>query len=169
MYSLNVPIAGEVRELTEQLRSQLLGLDTIRETKTLVLKRLDVTDEHAFSRAQKEVRDALRGTEPFRCRVTGIDHFERPTSGTKPVIFLTVEGHELERIHQRLVATFGAVPGIEGEDYRPHITLGRGGDRQTIERLLETDIDPIAVPVNRLIYWDAHRDLPCGELPLPVR
>ena len=169
MYSLNVPITGEVRALTEQLRSQLLGLDSIRETKTLVLKRLDVTDEHAFSIAQKQARDALRGTEPFRIRVTGIDQFERPVSGTGPVIFLSVESHDLEQIHGQLVSTFGAVPGVEGKDYRPHITLGRGGDRQTVERLLETDIDPIAVPVNRLIYWDARRDLPCGELRLPVQ
>ena len=169
VYSLNVAIPGEIHALTERLRPQLLTCDTIRDTKTLVVKRFPATDRDELTRAQKKTRDALRGTDPFRIRVTGVEQFEIPASGDGPVLFLAIDSPALEAIHDRLVTVFDAAPGIEGEDYRPHITIARGGDPEVVEDILQTEIEPLSVAVNRLIYWDAQRNLPTGELRLPVQ
>lgn len=156
MFSVNVPIPGEVERVATDLLSSLQHLDSIRERHTLVLKRLSGVDlpqkQIAF-----EVRQALAGAEPFEARLAGIGTFEEPATGPGPVVYLAVESPGLHKLHGRLVEAFGAVDGIEGGDYVPHITLGRGGPADAVTSIRSREIDPTTWTVTRLHLWDASR------------
>ena len=54
---------------------------------------------------------------------------------------------------------FDAVPGLEGSEYVPHVTLARGGSAGAAEALRDVDIDPIEWVVPELVVYDAvHRE-----------
>jgi hypothetical protein len=117
----------------------------------------------AFAR---EAREALAGLGPFAVRVTGVESFDRPTSGTGPVVYLAVESPGIREAHRRLCERFDPLPGLEGEDYVPHVTIARRGDAG---RLVGREIDPVEWTVERLVVWDAHRRLEVETVSLPAR
>ncbi|MDY6818949.1 MAG: 2'-5' RNA ligase family protein [Halobacteriales archaeon] len=168
MYSLNVPVPPRVTRIIDELSPLVAQLDSIREHPTLLVKRLGALEPIEFDRTEKAVRSTVTGTPTFEVAVTGIDVFREPPNGPGPVVYLAVRGSELHRLHQRLVAEFGAAEGLEGEGYVPHITLGRGGDPETIETLCDRSIESVTWTVTELLFWDARRALTAGRIPLPA-
>jgi len=145
VFSLNVPLPPAVSRLAGALRPGLTGFDRVRERHTLVCKRFGVDDVRdksggapparadALDRLRTDLRRPLAGTAPFEVAVTGVDAFESPSAGSAPVVYLAVESDGLVRLHRRLCAAFGAVEGIEGGDYIPHVTLARGWSAGQVE------------------------------------
>lgn len=168
MYSLNVPVPGAVSEQAWALRSHLTDFELLRDEHTLVVKRLDARTQGEFAAVERAVRDRVRGTAPFEVEVDGIDVFTSPPAGPAPVIFFAVDSPGMVALHRDLVEDFGAVEALEGDEYRPHITLARGGNPDALDAALEIDISPMSWTVERLIFWDATRELPAGEIPLPA-
>ena len=168
MYSLNVPVPGRVRRLANELHPQLAAFAHRPSDHTLLCKRLDATTPSERHRIQRQVREALAGLPPFAVRVTGIDYFENPTSGTSPVVYLAVESPGLDEAHDRLVAELGSIDGLGGDDYRPHVTLARDGRLEDAEVAAGVDVDPIEWTVDRLEFYDAHLEEPAGEIRLPA-
>ena len=179
MFSLNVPLPPAVDRLAADLHPKLSGFDRVRERHTLVCKRFGVADvrsgererdeergrgekadvpprREALDRLRERLRRPLAGTDPFEVAVTGIDVFDAPRSGSRPVVYLTVESDELVRLHRRLCAAFGAIEGIEGDDYVPHVTLARGGNPEpgAVADLVDAAFDPIRWRVHALDVWD---------------
>ncbi|WP_338726628.1 2'-5' RNA ligase family protein [Haladaptatus sp. DJG-WS-42] len=158
MYSLNVPVPGEVSRLAADLFPQLVGFDRIRERHTLLAKRLG---DEEFYTLETRLRQALSGAPAFEVQVTGIDQFDQPTRGPGPVVYLAVESPGLMDLHNRLTETFTTIDGLEGNDYTPHITLGRGGT-------LSATIEPITWTVSQLELFDAkHREV-ASRIRLPA-
>ena len=168
MYSLNVPVPGQVARLAADLAPLLSPFERVRHEHTLVLKRLGSPGPGEYSRVQLQVREALAGFPPFEARVTGLGSFEQPASGLAPVVYLAVESPGLLEAHERLLDTFPPAEGIEGEDYVPHITLARGGEMESTRRVLEQKIEPVAWAVDELVFWDAVHGGRAGRLSLPV-
>lgn len=164
MDSLNVPLPASVRREIERLRPALSGFESVRETPTLVLKRFDGSVPDAA--IESEVRLALADATPFEVSVAGLDAFEEPVAGPAPVAYLAVEGPGLERLHTRLVEAFGAVEGLEGDDYVPHVTLARGGDTGAIDSLQSVSVEPVAWTVTELWFWDARGGGRTGRIAL---
>ena len=162
MDSLNAPVPGTVRRLAGDLAPDLAAFDRVRERPGLVVKRF----ERRVDRA--DVRAALARAPAVEARVTGVDCFERPLRGPGPVVYLAVESPGLRRIHRRLVDRFGAVPGLEGEAYVPHVTLARDGPLAAAERAAAREVDPVGWTVSRLDAWDAERREAMGSIGLPV-
>ena len=160
--SLNVPVPGAVRRLAADLAPHLAPFDRIRERPTLVCKRFEAHVDRVA------VREALAGAPAFEARVVGVDYFARPERGPGPVVYLAVESPGLLRIHRRLVERFDRVPGLEGEEYVPHVTLARGGDRAAAERLAARTVDPVTWTVSRLDCWDAAHGEAVGSVGLPA-
>lgn len=167
MYSLNVPVPGQVARLATDLRPRLTGFDRVRDRHTLVLKRLGDIDGATFSSVEKSVRQALDGAPAVEAAVTGVDAFQEPVNGPAPVVYLSVESPGLLDLHRRLLAVVDPVDGLEGPDYVPHVTLARGGDSVALERVLQTSIEPVSWTVTSLEFWDAGRDERAGRLSLP--
>ncbi|MFB6086234.1 MAG: 2'-5' RNA ligase family protein [Halodesulfurarchaeum sp.] len=170
VYSLNVPIPAEIRELASQLRPALSDFDRIRpaRTRTLVLKRLPANDRREYLEAARRAREALAGTAPFEVRVTGTGVFHDPPRGPAPVGYLAVEGQGLRAIHDRLVETSGAVDTLEGPDYVPHVTLARGGPRSAADQLLARDTEPVTFTVETLEFYDSAHAERIEAIPLPA-
>ncbi|MFC7082020.1 2'-5' RNA ligase family protein [Halorussus caseinilyticus] len=168
MYSLNVPVPGEVARLAEDLRPALLGFETIRERHTLLCKRLGDAPAGGTARLREQVRTALAGAPAFEVRVSGLGSFERPPVGAGPVVYLAVESPGLRRVHDRLVGDFSAVESFEGDDYVPHVTLARGGDVETARQFIERDIESVTWTVNRLALWDATYEEEVASFSLPA-
>lgn len=168
MFSLNVPVPGEVERLAEELRPELLEFETIRERHTLLCKRLGELPAGGTPRLREQVRTALVGAPAFDVRVTGIDCFERPPVGEGPVVYLAVESPGLHRVHNRLLPEFSAVEEFQGDDYVPHITLARGGDVETAHRIAEREIEPVTWTARRLVLWDAKYREGVAEFSLPA-
>ena len=178
MFSLNVPLAPAVDRLAADLHPKLEGLDTVRERRTLVCKRFGVADVAGSDGAdgggddreatepppRAAALDRLRGrlsrplgrTAPFEVAVTGVDVFDAPAAGSAPVVYLVVESEGLVRLHERLCDAFGAVEGIEGDDYVPHVTLARGGNPEpgAVASLVDAAFDPVRWRVHALDVWD---------------
>lgn len=182
MFSLNVPLPPAVERVAADLHPKLTGFDRLRERQTLVCKRFGVEDvrseenegagreggdgrrgdrdvpprQEAVDRLRERLRRPLAGTDPFEVAVTGVDTFDAPRSGSRPVVYLTVESDELIRLHRRLCATFGAIEGIEGDGYVPHITLARGGNPEpgAVAGLVAAEVDPVRWRVHALDVWD---------------
>ncbi|MGQ3330017.1 2'-5' RNA ligase family protein [Halorubrum sp. FL23] len=183
MFSLNVPLPPAIDRITTDLQSKLSGFDRVRERHTLVCKRFgvdDVPDRVANADAstaasadptsrnpsppRPDALDALRadlapllaGTDPFPVAVTGIGVFDAPASGSGPVIYLAVESDALVRIHRRLCAAYGAVDGIEGDDFDPHVTVARGGNPHSgvVADLVAAEFEPIRWRVHALDLYD---------------
>ncbi|QGN08001.1 2'-5' RNA ligase family protein [Halorhabdus sp. CBA1104] len=167
MYSLNVPVPSSVARLASELAREVpRAQERTRGEHTLVLKRLG--QDRSVPRLQAQIREYLAGQPPFEAQVTGIDYFANATNGPSPVVYLTVESPELRRVHAKLVAKFSPVEGMEGDDYSPHVTIARGGDRATTTGLAERSIEPITWTVSRLTVRDARRGEPASSVSLPI-
>lgn len=169
MFSLNVPVPGEVRRLASDLHPRLVAFDSVRERPTLVAKRLDDDAEGGRSRTEGRVRQALAGAPAFEARVTEIDLFEEPAAGAAPVVYLAIESPGLRRLHERLCETFGPIDGVEGEEYVPHVTLARGGSIEAARDLAGQAIDPVTWTVSDLWFFDAGYGERVGTVSLPAR
>ncbi|WP_096394264.1 2'-5' RNA ligase family protein [Halorubrum trapanicum] len=173
MFSLNVPLPSAVERLASDLHPKLTGFDRVRDRRTLVCKRFGVDDvrdeeggraegpevpgkEAALDRLRERLRRPLAGVDPFEVAVTGVDVFDAPRSGSRPVVYLTVESEGLVGVHRRLCDAFGAVEGIEGDEYVPHITLARGGNPEpgAVAGLVDSEFDPVRWRVHALDVWD---------------
>ncbi|MCU4925825.1 2'-5' RNA ligase family protein [Halobacteria archaeon AArc-dxtr1] len=166
MYSVNVPVPGRVRQLAAELYPSLVGFDTVRDEHSCLLKRLG--DAEQVSHLQHRTRRALEGAPAVEARITSIEYFEDPPLGAAPVVYFAVESPGLESIHADLIESFGAVEGLEGDDYVPHVTLARGGDREAARRLAEREIEPITWTVTELEFWDGTYRLPVNRISLPA-
>jgi hypothetical protein len=165
VYSLNVPVPGRVAALASELRPALAEFESVRGRHTLVVKRLGEEEPVGL---EKRVRRALAGAPAFEARVARIGTFEEPAAGRGPVVYLTVESPGLVQLHDRLSETFEPVPGIEGEDYVPHVTLARGGPNAAVERLRGVDFEPVRWTIDALVFWDARVGAPAGRVGLPA-
>nr|WP_193570822.1 2'-5' RNA ligase family protein [Halorubellus sp. JP-L1] len=165
---MNVPVPGRVRRLASDLHPHLVDFATYPSDHTLLAKRLDASTPSDRHRVQRQVRDALAGMPPFAVRVTGIDYFEDPTSGTGPVVYLAVESPGLREVHDRLVDALGSIDGLGGDDYVPHVTIARDGPMAAADAAADVDVDPIEWTVDRLQFYDAHLEEPAGEIRLPA-
>ena len=168
MFSLNVPLPGAVLALAERLRPDLGALETVREAPTLVAKRFGRLGPDEAAALQSEVRLALAGAPAFEARVAGLGAFEAPPAGPAPVVYLAVESPGLRALHDRLVEAFGAVEGLEGDDYVPHVTLARGGDVDVDAVLDGLEVEPVAWDVTALEFWDARHRERAGRVSLPA-
>ena len=179
MFSLNVPLPPAVDRLAADLHPKLSGFDRVRDRHTLVCKRFGVDDvrgggrdggegdgrggeqdapprEEALERLRERLRGPLAGADPFEVAATGVGVFDAPRSGSRPVVYLTIESDELIRLHRRLCSSFGAVEGIEGDEYVPHVTLARGGNPEpgAVADLVDAEFDQIRWRVHALDVWD---------------
>jgi 2'-5' RNA ligase len=168
VFSVNVPVPGRVRRVASDLHRHLVAFEHRPDDHTLLVKRLEASTPSERHRVERRVREALRGLAPFDVHVTGVDYFEQATSGTSPVVYLTVDSPGLREAHERLVSELGAFDGLGGEDYVPHITIARDGPFDAAERVAGVDVDPVTWTVDRLEFYDAHLEAPAGEIRLPA-
>jgi len=169
VYSLNVPLPSDVAALAGRLARDLPRAQARpRGEHTLVVKRLGRGDHAAFARLEARAREAVRGTDPFEVRVTGIDQFERAATGPSPVVYLAVDSPELLALHDRLCREFDPVDGIEGEAYVPHVTVARGGDPAAARRLAERSVSTVKWSVEELLCYDSERGTTASRLSLPA-
>ncbi|RQG93178.1 2'-5' RNA ligase family protein [Natrarchaeobius halalkaliphilus] len=166
MYSVNVPVPGRVRTLANDLYPDLVAFDTVRDDHSCLLKRFGDADHVA--RLQQRAHRALEGAPAVEARITGIEYFADPPLGSAPVVYLAVESPGLESIHADLATAFEVVDGLEGPDYVPHVTLARGGDEATAQRLAAREIEPITWTVSELEFWDGSYRLPVSRISLPA-
>jgi 2'-5' RNA ligase len=166
VFSLNVPVPGEVARLASDLARELPGATPRpRGEHSMVAKRL-TTDDRPASVVEARAREVLAGRQPVAVRVAGVDWFETPTSGPGPVVYLTVESPGLRDLHEHLCSAFDPVPDVEGADYTPHVTIARGGDREAAARLLDREVGPIEWVVDELAFYDAERAVESGRVAL---
>lgn len=170
MYSLNVPLPPAVHEAIDSIRPALVGFDRVRDgrTRTLVVKRLDADDRREYLGAARRAREALGGAPAFEARITSVGVFEDPPHGRGPVAYLGVESPGLRSIHDRLAEALGALPGLEGEEYTPHVTLARGGDDRAIDRLRNAPLEAVTWTVDELEFYDARHDERIEAVSLPA-
>ncbi|AHF98407.1 phosphoesterase [Halostagnicola larsenii XH-48] len=166
MYSVNVPVPGQARQLATELYPSLRAFETIRENHSMVLKRLG--DQAHISQLQHRVNRALEGTAPVEARIVGIEYFSDPPLGTAPVVYLAVESPGLESIHRELLDAFDPVDGLEGPEYVPHITLARGGSLEDATQLASRDLEPIEWTVDGLEFWNGTEKVPVSRVPLSM-
>lgn len=165
MYSLNLDVPGRVRTLVDELQPALSSFERRRDRPGIVVKRLGDGREDAIA---ERLRVALSGTPQVEARITGIDYFERPTSGPGPVVFLDVESPGLHRIHRSLLDVFDPVAGFEGEAYQPHLTLARGATIEDARHLSDRDVGSVAWTVTELQFWDARFEEVLRRVSLPT-
>lgn len=168
MYSLNVPVPGEVAGLAWDLRSALVGFERQRDELTLVVKRLNASSAGEFAAVERAVREELAGTPPIELAIDGLDLFADPIAGPAPVLYLDIESPGVEALHRQLVNRFDPLGPIEGKEYVPHITLARGGDLETAEKVMAEFGPTHRWTANRLVFWDGRREVPAGEISLPA-
>ncbi|MFB6119266.1 2'-5' RNA ligase family protein [Halosegnis sp.] len=161
MYSVNVPVPGEVVRLARGLAAELVTA-TPRRGHSLVAKRLP---DDRFATMARQARETLAGTAPFAARVTGVDVFREPPTGPAPVAYLAIESPGLERVHRRLCETFDPVEGFEGDEYDPHVTIARGGDAAD---LLGREVESYEWTVERLALWHPGKELTVESISLPA-
>jgi len=169
VFSLNAPLPSAVARLALDLAAELPAAEARpRGEHTLLLKRLgDGTDGRA-DHLVHEARDALTGTAPFAVRISGVDLFEVPTTGSAPVVYLAVESPGLDALHDRLCDRFDPVDRLEGDDFTPHVTVARGGDMATARRLADRPIEPIEFVVDTVALWDAYHKVEAARFSLPM-
>lgn len=174
MYSVNVPVPDAVHDVMDDLRPLLTPFERVRErrSRSLVVKRLPADDRREYRAAERAARDALQGAPAFECRVARTAVFEDPPSGTSPVVYLDVESPGLHRVHEMLLSAFDPVPGMEGEDYAPHVTLARQlsgfGRERALDGVLGADVDEVTWTVEELEFRDATHGERVGSLSLPA-
>ena len=169
MYSLNAPVPAPVARLAGDLAGDLPAAEPRpRGEHSLLVKRLvaarEATVDHLVSRA----REALAGAAPVEARVTGVECFEEPVTGTGPVVYLAVESPGLEALHRDLCEVFDPVPHLEGEAYVPHVTVARGGDLEAARQLCERAVEVHTFVVEDLLVWDARNGVAAARFSLPV-
>jgi 2'-5' RNA ligase len=164
VYSLNVPVPGEVSRWASDHYPDLTAFDRIRDRHSLTLKRFETSER---ARLRERLARVLSPAPAFEATITAIDFFERPVRGPGPVVYFAVESPGLLRLHARLVEAFGAVEGLEGDDYTPHVTLARGGRVADAERLAAVDVEPITWTVSGLDLWDSSYRESVARIPLP--
>jgi hypothetical protein len=174
VFSLNVPVPGVVSREASALRPALsgAGVTRFRDRHSLVVKRFeDLNGERyvVLPRLRERLRTVLRGQPAFEVQLAGVDVFENPPRGPGPVVYLAVESHGLSALHNRLVDAFGAVEGLEGDDYTPHVTLGRGGrfDADVLADL-SARVDPVTWTVSDLVVYDATSRETAARVSLPA-
>lgn len=165
MYSVNVSVPPAVRRIAADFAPRLTPFEDIRDHHSLLVKRFRETDRHML---RERLRTAMRGTERFEVTVGDVGYYERPPRGPGPVVYLEVESEELRALHERLVDTFGAFDGFEGEDYSPHVTLARGGDNLDAADLAGTRVEPVTWTVRALDLYDGSRREAVGKISLPA-
>lgn len=165
MYSLNVPIPSEVAALARDIARELPRAHArVRGEHTMGVKRFD--SDAAYSRIEARTRELLAEHSTFEARIDEVGIFENAPIGTSPVVYLAVDSPDLRDIHSQLLDAFGPVEtGIEGENYRPHVTVARGGSPEMAERVLGA-VDPIEWTVSELQFWDAETNKPVSTLSL---
>ncbi len=169
VFSLNVPLPGDVAALASALARELPGARArTRGNHTLVLKRLGEGRRAGFPRLAARAREALAGAPAVEARVTGVDLFAEAVTGPSPVVYLAVESPGLVRLHRRLVGPFDPVEGMEADEYVPHVTIARGGTVAAAQRLTDREIDPLTWDVQELVFWDAERGESAGTVSLPA-
>ncbi|MFW5903321.1 MAG: 2'-5' RNA ligase family protein [Halolamina sp.] len=170
MYSLNVPLPPAVHDLAASIRPALVGFESVREgrTRTLVVKRLDADDRREYLGAERRARDALRGAPTFEARIADVGVFENPPRGPSPVAYLAVESTGLRAVHEQVTDSLGAIPGLEGEGYTPHVTLARGGDAPPLDRLRDATLEPVTWTVDELEFYDARHAERIDTVSLPA-
>lgn len=149
MYSLNATVPGTVEALAGELRGELLAFETVRDDRSMLIKRLG--ELTSVPRHAKLLRQRLTDIGPITATVTGIDFFAAPPVGPGPVVYLAVDSPQLDAIHTRLVETYGAVHQLEGPEYTMHITLARGGSEAAARRLTERSIEPVSWTITELL------------------
>lgn len=159
-YSCNLPVPSEVSRLARGLAADLIDA-TPRDRHTLVAKRLGDGDPRTLAR---EVRAVIEGIPPFAARVDGIELFREPPTGTAPVAYLVVESPGLRRLHAALCERFDPVPGLEADEYDPHVTIARGGDAY---RLLGREVE-YEWTVDAVFVWSAGYGEPVERISLPA-
>ncbi|WP_416838207.1 2'-5' RNA ligase family protein [Haloferax sp. DFSO52] len=165
MYSLNVPVPGRVARLASDLFPYLAPFDRVRDRHTLVCKRFEETD---LDRLRERLRQTLSGAPAFDARVTGIGFFEHPPRGSAPVVYLEIESPGLEALHSRLVEEFGAIDGLEGDDYVPHVTLARGGDIADARAVVGQHVDSVDWTVSHVDLYDGNFRETVASISLPA-
>ena len=174
MFSLNVPVPGAVARLAADLHPQLVGFDSRREEYTLVVKRFDESTLRAsqpdvqLATLQQQLPQELAGTPAFEAAVEEVDFFAEPARGEGPVVYLAVESPGLRQLHKKLVDAYGAVEGLEGVDYVPHVTLARGGSMADVERIAEMGVESVSWTVSELTIWDSRYREPVSRYSLPA-
>lgn len=163
MQSLNVPVPGAIRRQVDALRPHLRAN---RHEHTLVCKRLGEGDNGAAIR--KRVRRELAGQPPFEVRTTGIETFDQPVRGDAPVVYLAVESPPLVALHRRLCEVVDPVPGLEGSDYVPHITIGHAETDAALQRIEQEPPNSVTWTVSQLVFWDARHREEISRLSLPA-
>ncbi|WP_254536132.1 2'-5' RNA ligase family protein [Halomarina litorea] len=159
-YSLNAPVPESVRALAARLREDLPAGVRPRERPTLVVKRVGDGDHRALA---DRTRAVLGDASPCPARIAGLGTF---AAATGPVTYLAVESPGLRALHDRLCTSFDPVPDIEGEDYVPHVTLGRGGDPDAVRAFCERGVDPVEWTVSSLHLWSARYREPVTAIPV---
>jgi|AntRauMinimDraft_4_1070384.scaffolds.fasta_scaffold00042_32 hypothetical protein len=179
VFSLNIPLPPTVDRLAVDLHPKLSGFDRVRDRHTLVCKRFGVDDidgaggidgagsepgadrrrppkSDALATLRDDLRPVVSRIDPFEVAVVGIRTFDVPASGSRPVMYLAVESDGLVRLHRRLCAVYGAIEGIEGDAYVPHVTLARGGNPEpgVVADLVAADVEPIRWRVHALDLYD---------------
>jgi len=165
VYSLNVPVPGRVARLASDLFPYLAPFDRVRDRHTLVCKRFEDAD---LDRLREQLRRALAGQPAFEARVTDIRFFEEPPRGAAPVVYLAVESPGLLDLHRALADEFGAIEGIEGDDYVPHVTLARGGSVADARAVASQPLDPVEWTVSQLDVYDSSFRETAGSISLPA-
>ena len=174
MFSLNLSVPGAVSREASELRPALsgAGVTRFRDRHSIVVKRFEGRDgqrREALPRLRERLRTVLRGQPAFEVGLTGVDTFENPPRGPGPVVYFSVESPGLDALHARLVDAFGAIDGREGDDYTPHVTLGRGGtfDADLLADL-STRVEPVTWTVSELRVYDSRSRETAARVSLPA-
>ncbi len=171
-YSLNVPVPTALRRIAARLEPALAAFDYVRDRPTLIIKRF--TGDRSRGRIEAIVRETLAGAQPFELHTTGIGAFHDPPSGSSPVVYIGVDGPGLRRVHARIVDRLDPVPGLEGDEYTPHVTLARGLDRgvdrdaSALAQLTDREFEPVSWQVEELGIWSREYREIVTRVPLPV-
>ena len=172
MFSLNVPVPGQVARLASELHPELTRFERIRERHSLLAKRFDTAlddDADSLPRLRERLRPLLRdhGADSLELRIDGLDYFERPPRGPGPVVYLAIESPDLRALHRRLCESFGTVEGREGEEYVPHVTLARGGSlADAADLVARRDVDAVAWTARELRIRDSRYREDAARIPL---
>lgn len=161
VFSLNVPVPGAVHRQAAAVRP-VLGR-AARDDLTLVAKRLSGPRRPVV---EKRVRETVADTTPFPCRTTHVETFRSPTTGAGTVVYLAIDSPGLETLHRRLCAVVDPEPGVEGEDYVPHVTIGRTTDETVLTTVTARDLDPVEWEVTSLVFYDAAAGTEHGRIDL---
>ncbi len=169
MYSLNVPVPGEIAKRAGEIARELPEAHhRPRGAHTLGVKRLVSDTDESYSRLETKTREELSGQPAFEVRLTSIEYFPNAPTGSSPVVYFAIESPELERLHRQLTTVFEPLDEIEGDGYSPHVTIARGGSLERAKRVTSRDIEPVTWTVDRLIFWDSERCQPVSTVSLPA-